>query len=213
MDLLERLFSSSLATADFDEAYAALNRMDDHPLRHFDVQAFIQTLVSANHVKQLFSYPWSSLADSVDKELEAKAKKTLNSNTKPEYHKILYSWRIKRGNYRGAAQAAFDRLEKLRQEGKARGADPRDERLVEAYLLLINAMACIGKNDAWVLYEPIAQKNGLINGTKGEKREGKRRLVTLEDVRREYQEELDRRAALEQGRFGFVDEGNEMDVL
>jgi hypothetical protein len=55
--------------------------------------------------------------------------------------------------------------------------------------------------------------NGLINVTKGGKREGKRRLITLEDVRREFQEELDRRAALKQGRFGFMDAGNEMDVL
>jgi DNA repair protein RAD51/nuclear pore complex protein Nup160 len=185
--------------------------MDEHPLRHFDVQSFIHTLVTQGHVKELFSYSWDHLADLVDKELDSKARKTLNSWSKPEYHKILYAWRIKRGDYRGAAQAAFDRLEKLRQESKGSGPDPRDERLIEAYLLLINAMACIGKNDAWVLYEPIAEKKGLINGTKGEKREGKRRLVTLEDVRREYQEELDRRAALEQGRFGFV--GEEMDVL
>ena len=187
--------------------------MEDHPLRHFDVQSFIHTLVTQARVKQLFSYPWAELADSVDKELEVKAKKTLNTSSRPEYHKILYAWRIKRGNCRGAAQAAFDRLEKLRQETKGSGPDPRDERVVDAYLLLINAMACIGEKDAWVLYEPVAEKKGLINGTKGEQREGKRRLVTLDDVRREYQEELDRRAALEQGRFGFVDEGVEMDVL
>lgn len=188
--------------------------MDDHPLRHFDVQSFIQTLVSQGRVKQLFQYPWDGLADSVDKELEAKARKALNTHTKPEYHKILYAWRIKRGNYRGAAQAAFDRLEKLRQEAKgAAGSDPRDERALEAYLLLINAMACIGEQDAWVLYEPVKEKAGLINGTRGEKREGRRRLVTLADVRREYEEELDRRASLEQGRFEFNDGGDEMDVL
>jgi DNA repair protein RAD51/nuclear pore complex protein Nup160 len=188
--------------------------MEDHPLRHFDVQSFIHTLVTQGFVKQLFNYSWDHLADSVDKELESKAKKTLNSMSKPEYHKILYSWRIKRRNYRGAAQAAFDRLEKLRQEVKGSGPDPRDERVVEAYLLLLNAMTCIGKQDAWVLYEPVAEKKGLINGTRGEKREGRRRLVTLEDVRREYAEELDRRAALEQGRFGFVEgAGEPMDVL
>ena len=89
-----------------------------------------------------------------------------------------------------------------------------DEGLVEAYLLLINAMACVGKEEAWVIREPIAQKNGLINGTAKEKKEGKRGLVTLDDIRREYQEELDRLAALEHGRFAFHDEdGDEMDVL
>jgi hypothetical protein len=40
-------------------------------------------------------------------------------------------------------------------------------------------------------------------------------LVTLEDVRREYQEELDKLAALEQGRFAFMgeDEGDDMNAL
>jgi hypothetical protein len=169
-------------------------------------------------VKQLFAYPWAQLADEADKELEKRAKNTLNSNNKPEYLKILYSWRIKRGNFRGAAQAAFDRLEKLRGEMKGKGPDPRDERLVEAYLLLINAMACIGKDEAWVIRESIADKKGSINGTAKEKKEGRRGLVTLDDVRRDYQEELDKRAAMEQGKFAFTgvdeeDEGDEMDVL
>ncbi|KIW06549.1 uncharacterized protein PV09_02979 [Verruconis gallopava] len=213
IDLLERLFASSLATGAFDDAYSALMRMPDHALRHFNLQSFIETLVRQKRVKQLFAYPWAQLADEADKELEAKARKTLTSSSTHQWHKILYSWRIKRGNFRGAAQAAFDRLEKLRAETKGTGPDPRDERLVDAYLLLINAMACVGKDEAWVIYEPIAEKKGLLNGTAKEKKEGKRRLVTLEDVRREYQEELDRRAAMEQGKFAFVDEGEEMDVL
>jgi hypothetical protein len=190
--------------------------MPDRFLRHSCVQSFIQALVSQSRVKQLFAYPWAQLADEADKELERRAKDTINTTSKPQYSKILYSWRIKRGNYRGAAQAAFDRLQKLRAEIHGRGlGDPRDERLVEAYLLLINAMACIGKDEAWVIREPLAQKNGLINGTAKEKKEGKRGLVTLEDVRREYQEELDKLAALEQGRFAFMgeDEGDDMNAL
>jgi hypothetical protein len=187
--------------------------MPDHPFRNYDVQSFVQALVSQHRVKQLLAYPWAQLADVADAQLEKQARSSLNSNSRPSYYKVLYAWRIRRGDFRGAAQAAFDRLEKLRGEMKGRDPDPRDERLVEAYLLLINAMACIGKNEAWVIYEPVADKKGLINGTAKEKKDGKRRLVTLEDVRREYQDELDRRAAMEQGRFAFTDGNDEMDVL
>jgi len=45
---------------------------------------------------------------------------------------------------------------------------------------------------------------------------GKRKVVTIEDVRGLYQRELDRRSVIEGGRFGFaggVDERDEMDVL
>lgn len=45
----------------------------------------------------------------------------------------------------------------------------------------------------------------------------KRKLVTIKDVRKDYQDELDRRSMIENGRFGFgyTDScgGDEMDVL
>jgi len=163
----------------------------------------------------LFSYPWAQLADEADEELAKQAKKSLSLSSKPEYYKILYSWRLKRNNYRGAAQAAFERLERLRAERRGRASDPRDERLVEGYLLLINAMASVGGEEAWVIREPVKEMKGLINGTKEEVGKGRRGLVTLGDVRREYQEELDRLASVEQGRFAFNgnEGGEEMDVL
>jgi len=44
----------------------------------------------------------------------------------------------------------------------------------------------------------------------------KRKVVTIEDVRRGYQKELDRRSVIESGRFRFMGgnrEGDERDVL
>ncbi len=41
----------------------------------------------------------------------------------------------------------------------------------------------------------------------------RRRVITLEDVRREYQAELDRAAAMENGRFAFAADDDDMDVL
>ena len=82
------------------------------------------------------------------------------------------------------------------------GAQPQTQtqtqHVLNAYLALINVLACVEKSQAWVLAE----------GGGGGK---KRRVVTLDDVRGEYQGELDRVAAIESGRFAFV--GGEMDVL
>lgn len=117
---------------------------------------------------------------------------------KPEYHKILYAWRVKRGNWRGAAQVAFDRLERLKASGE-KMRDPADERLVEAYLLLINSLACVKPEEAWIIKEaqvnvgldgrPI-RTNGLA-GLDGFQSNGhgkthlgsKRCIVSIEDVR------------------------------
>ena len=74
------------------------------------------------------------------------------------------------------------------------------------------------KGQAWIL----AEGPGTGTATAKEKeKEERRRVVTLDDVRAQYQAELDRMAAIESGRFAFVDVGagdgvgerGDMDVL
>jgi hypothetical protein len=166
-------------------------------------------------------YPFATLSKEADEVLASMAKKTLNMSVQPQYHKILYSWRIAKGDYRGAAQSAFDRLERLKTDSEVT-RNPEDQRLIEAYLLLINTLACVGKDEAWVVKEPTAGDMSSVNAF-GKSRKAvtngfstgageKRKLVTLVDVRREYQEELDRLAAMEQGQFAITG-GDAMDVL
>jgi hypothetical protein len=174
--------------------------------------------VSQNRIPLLLSFPFVKLTKEADEVLVNMAKKTLNMSVQPQYHKVLYAWRISKGDYRGAAQCTFDRLERLKTDSEVT-RNPEDKRLVEAYLLLINTLVCIGKDEAWVIKEPTA---GELNGAgKGKKAPTngfsagagtKRSIVTLDDVRREYQEELDRLAAMEQGQFAFAG-GDAMDVL
>ncbi len=78
--------------------------------------------------------------------------------------------------------------------------DPEEETLVQAYVLLINTLACCGEENAWLLADPIEGVGG------------KRKLVTIADVRKEYGDELDRRSEILLGRFPLV-AGEAMDVL
>ena len=74
------------------------------------------------------------------------------------------------------------------------------EGLENGYLAVINLLACAGKENSWVLSEDVAQGKG----------KGKRKVVTIGDVREAYQRELDRRSVIENGRFGFGGGGDEM---
>lgn len=99
---------------------------------------------------------------------------------------------------------------------------------MEAYLLLINSLACVAPEEAWVIKEAQADLahgldgrasriNGVkVNGHSGKSIGGSKRcVVSIDDVRREYQAELDRLAQLEQGDFAFSGEDGvvAMDVL
>ena len=156
------------------------------------------------------------------------ARKHLASSTHdtpgvPSYDRILYAWRISRDDFRGAAAVLFERLGRLKYganpaahshshghggfgadgfggvNGNGNEAEDLDDgSVLETYLLLINTLACCGAEEGWI----------VVDGTAAN---AKRRIVTLEDVRREYAAELDRRSEMLQGRFALVGDG--MDVL
>ena len=67
------------------------------------------------------------------------------------------------------------------------------ESVIEGYLAVINLLACA--RESWVL---VGVDDAGKTGSGG-----KRKVVTLKDIRKEYQDELDRMSMLENGRFGF----------
>lgn len=147
----------------------------------------------------------------VDEVLGQKCVAVVDINVGVPWHKILYAWRIRRGDFRGAAAVAYERLQKLQQlgngghgkgialrggkQGSAIGGDELDTPVTRQYLQLINALSCVEPEQAWILAEPVGRKNGVLE---------KRRVITLEDTRRGLQEEMDRVEGLLRGRFSFV---------
>jgi nuclear pore complex protein Nup160 len=207
--LLTFLFNSSVSMLDYDTAYAAL-------IQHPDPQSLLPTLISAmltdNKAAKLVALPFPpDLHPAIDAFLLQRAR---SSPIDPRHHsppfisyQILSSWRLRHRNAQGAAAALWERLQRLPDSyamaTTARGVTMNIERdaVLEGYLAVINLLSCSG--EGWVL-------SGGKDGRGSEL--GKRKVVTLEDVRKKYQDELDRRSLIENGRFGFG-EGDAMDVL
>ena len=148
------------------------------------------------------------------------------SSSTPSYASILYAWRIRNNNFRGAAEILYERLQRLKHSPAA--SSPDDESLLDCYLTLINTLACCGTDEAWILAERIEglpnhshshQNNKSKTGRGGKAVDGgdnvkappRRKIVTLEDMRREYSNELDRRSEILQGRFALVGNGDDDD--
>ena len=70
--------------------------------------------------------------------------------------------------------------------------------------MLINVLSCVETRQAWITTEAVT---GATAGTGA-----KRRVVTLADIRKDYQDELDRIAAIQNNQFGFA-AGDEMEIL
>ena len=179
------------------------------PIKKANLKELVEKCVKQDAIPDLLSLPFeeNKLAQEADAVLLTLAKKGLASGSaaSPPYYQILYAFRTQRSDFRGAAEVLYEHFKRLRYTYRRHGMqDPEDETLLHAYVLLINTLACCGDDDAWLLADPIQEVHGVGK---------KRRLVTIEEVRKEYGAELDRRSDILQGRYPLVAAGDEMDVL
>jgi hypothetical protein len=168
-------------------------------------------MVSQSQTAALLKFPFVGLVDEVDATLADLCHKKLNLGTGPPYHQILYSFRISRGNFRGAASILHERLQRLKSTS-SKVHDPSDESLSQCYLMIINALSAVREEDAYILAEQRIDDASKLPVGQGKKLL-KRHIVTLDSLRKEYQAELDRVAAIEAGQFPFVDPADDMDIL
>jgi nuclear pore complex protein Nup160 len=199
-----RLFNAAVQTSRYDLAHSTISLFTDAAIQHSSLRTLISKMCETSHVSQLISLPFISLQDAVDEILAQKCHSIVDVTAGIPYHKILYAWRVKRNDFRGAAAVSLERLQRLQAFGD-------DSGLEQQYVALINALSCVDPKHAWILSEepPIKKTTG---GVKNEK--PKRRVVTLNDVRKEYQAELDRVAAIENNQFTFTGaDAMDVDIL
>ncbi|KAF4549529.1 Nucleoporin Nup120/160-like protein [Elsinoe fawcettii] len=251
-DILSRLFTNALQTARYKTAFSALVKSTNPAIKRSSLTRLLTALLAASP-STLLDLPFPPTLDpEVDATLLSLARKSLTTASSsaaassPSHIQLLYSYRISRDNYRGAAEGLYEFLQWLKSQDESEydaahrvseGLRSKDEvngygyddeeskwetEVSETYLLLINTLASCG-SEAWILAEPGPQGQGqgrkvstgfgasTVNG----EGKGKRKVVTLEDVRREYQAELDRRSEISQGRFPLIggEEGMEVDVF
>lgn len=170
-------------------------------------------MVSQSQTAALLKLPFIGLRDDVDAVLSGLCHRTLNLASGPPYHQILYSFRISRGDFRGAASVLYERLQRLKSTS-SKVHDPADESLAQCYMLIINALLSVSAEDAYIVAEQRIDDSVTPTWTIGQaKKMLKRHIVTLDTLRKEYQAELDRVAAIETGQFPFVDPVEDMDIL
>ncbi|GAP90493.1 putative DNA repair protein rad51 [Rosellinia necatrix] len=208
-----RLFGGATAVSRFELAHSTLVAMKDQALQHACLRTLIQKMCDNLHNAELVQLSFPGLQGAVDEILARKCQDTVDVVTGVPYHQILYAWRIKRNNYRGAAAILLDRIHKLRLLGEGdqfTNADVLDTVITRQYLMLINVMSCVEQKQAWITAEE--SPRSLAAAGRGAPVAGKRRVVTLADIRKEYQDELDRIAAIQNNQFGLAAD-DEMEIL
>lgn len=210
-EMHSRLFNAAIQTSRYELAHSVLALFSDSALQYTSLRALVTKMCESSYASQLTELPFIGLQDTVDEILAKKCQSIVEVNVGAPYHKILYAWRIRHSDFRGAAAISLERLQRLQQSGegdRALGDDTLETAVTRQYVALINALSCVDPKQAWILAEEPPRKQ--VQGVKVS--QPKRKVVTLEDVRKAYQEELDRIAAIQNDQYAFA-EGDKMDVL
>jgi hypothetical protein len=195
-------FEAALASSQFDEAYLCLSTLVT--VQQLDpLRTFLTQLCESDQANKLLRYPFIGLLEEVDDLLQEKAFSMMATQTAPAYHRILYSWRIRHCNFRGAASALYRRLQVLRAHSEHAAFDVSVHLdLTEGYLAILNALRCMDKDEQWLIVGALQEgKHGdMPSPPKRTKQAGqedaqvtsmvKRKLLSLKDVKAEYLVEL-----------------------
>jgi hypothetical protein len=133
------------------------------------------------------------------------------SDIEVDHLKVLHAFRMSQKDYRGAVAVLLDRLRLIKKSSQARN-DPEATQIRHALLALINALSYVAPDEAYLLadVEESAKTNGVIINNFGDgvdrkesSTQRKRIIITIDDLRREYQQLLDRCSRIERGDFDF----------
>ena len=225
-EILSRLFTAELKSSRFEPAFSALSQFSDQALQRSSLIALVNSMLSpqsglesaADSLRTLQSLPLESqprLINHIDNHLENFAKKQTSlprssgqlwsSSTDIDHLRILHAFRLGQGDYRGAVAVLFDRLKLVQKSSHSRN-DPQATELRHTLLALINALSCVAPDEAYLLTE---MDQPLMNGDSGAHKLRKRIIVTLDYLRKEYQQVLDKCSRIERGDFDFETDGQE----
>ncbi|EWC48379.1 hypothetical protein DRE_02148 [Drechslerella stenobrocha 248] len=188
-DILARQFSAGLQVPNYGSSYSALISYSDKALQRQGLRSLIISMCEHHQAEAMCEFEFPGLHEAVDGVLEHQYEqiREVAAGGVP-YHKIAYAWRMLKGNRRGAASVLYDQLKKLQgcltNTQRYSGKEVRD-----AYLGLLNVLSLVPKEQAYVFTRLHAeQESSGVHFVDGMKL--KRRVVTVDNIREEYQEEV-----------------------
>ncbi len=229
-EILSRLFTAELKCSRFSAAFTALAQFTDLALQRSSMVSLVDAIFSSTSanaglvsglqlIQNLPIGLHPRLSRHIDQHLANLAKKQTSipglsnslwsSDGQVDHLRILHAFRIAQDDYRGAVAVLLDRLQLIKKSSYARN-DPQAVQLRQTLLALINAMSCVSPDEAYLLTDlerPIEVNGNTAGKSSGslQQKESKRRrvIVTLDDLRREYQQLLDKCSRIERGDFDF----------
>ncbi|KAG4305315.1 hypothetical protein PORY_001485 [Pneumocystis oryctolagi] len=188
-----KMFQIYMAAKMYDNAYLTLLQFQSYEKKCDSLYKLVDMMCGENLSEKLCEYSFLDLSDEFDSILYFRAQNMIDVRTSPCYHKILYSWRIKQGNFQGAASIMYHRLQKLKSSSLIKSAGNQEQiDIIEGYLALLSALSCVDISNSWILYPDIkltSHSNKKVKHSCSDEVK-QREILDIATIRKEYIQEL-----------------------
>ncbi|KZT41120.1 hypothetical protein SISSUDRAFT_1059684 [Sistotremastrum suecicum HHB10207 ss-3] len=165
-ELWKKVIQCNLDLSLLEEAYMSIVACPYPEVKSIHVELLVQALCHSGTPDLWNTLNFAELSEEVENALSWKAR-NVDVLSAPNYAKILYSWYIRRADYRSAARVMYEHARRLS------GFSVESNRLVEirrqeaeAYLIAINALSLLEPNSAWIvvpLFRSVSSELSISN--------------------------------------------------
>lgn len=163
-----RIFECALRVSDFKEAHNAILALTNKVIQGNFIRKLVTALIDTRRPGELLNFKFPELEGLVDEQLYRLCKEAAHPDAASDYQKLLYCWRLKHENFRGAASILHERALAI----EAIGPDGEDfSEIEDANVLVLNALSLADDSQAWLLessktgkYDEPAKKAKLDQG-------------------------------------------------
>ncbi|KAF9481999.1 hypothetical protein BDN70DRAFT_875624 [Pholiota conissans] len=135
----------------YDDAYASIMAIPSETQKQECASQLAIRMCEENAVQKLMNFSFAGTAAEVEAALAFKARNA-DPRVKPSYSRILYTWYIRRGDYRNASLTMYQRARKLQDvitDVTSFIALAEDQ--LEALSVAVNALNLVDEKNTWVL--------------------------------------------------------------
>ena len=225
-DLLGRLFMAEIKSSRYGAAFMAISRYTDTTLQKSAMATLVRSMFASAEsmaspdqcLELLQNMPvaaFSPLAAVVDETLTDLHRKELQaSDISPTTRieraigllNVQHAYRLDQKDYRGAVEVLLAQMKLVKQLLESRSDEDAVD-LRNTLLAVINALSCAPPDEAFILTstgDRVAQEDEMEDVEEAEPRRASKVILTLRELRHDYQQLLDKYSRIERGDFEFA---------
>lgn len=169
-EIFLKIFELSIKLKKYELSYSSIKQLKQKN-KVIAIKKFIYELIKNNQINKIIDFNYGKDLEIIDEIILELSVESINLNTSIKYFRLLYSLRLKNGNFRGAIESLY-LYNTIAQTNNQQLTESIKKIINDNYLIILNLLKSMDTEDSWII------KNSQNNGNK---------IVTIHELEEEFE--------------------------